>query len=141
MLSVLRFSNKPIVHNFFASYHGHSLADSHAAAVKKVLHSEYNHSQVQRFSPNLMAIYWGPTNAGDVSNLITRACANTQVHVFPHIHRDPELKPKVRRIERIKAHHCFVYTGAYCFKSILSAGTKFEQFTFLHISTKSLQNT
>ena len=69
-LSTYRFSAKPIIHHFFASYHGHSLADAHAASIKKVLHSQYNTSQLQRFSPNTSALYWGPANAKDFSSLL-----------------------------------------------------------------------
>jgi hypothetical protein len=117
-LSMNRFSNKPIIHNFFASYHGHSLADSHAAAIKKVLRSQYQVSQLQRFSSCTSALYWGPINAEEFSALLSHACPNTQLHTFPSIDRDPTLKPRVSAIDQIKSKHCFVYTAGRCAASV-----------------------
>jgi hypothetical protein len=113
-LSICRFSHKPIIHHFFASYHGHSLADSHAAAIKRVLHSQYNTSQLQRFSPNTSALYWGPVNASEFAVLLSHACSNTQIHVFPSIDRDPLLKPMCSAVPEIKKNHCFVYVNGIC---------------------------
>jgi len=113
-LSTHRFSGKRITHNFFASYHGHSLADSHAASIKRVLHSQYSTSQIQRFSPSTSALYWGPTNATDFSALLSHACSNTQIHIFPHIDRDPKLKPNISSIDAIKKQHSFMYEAGTC---------------------------
>jgi hypothetical protein len=57
-LSTHRFSNKRISHPFFASYHGHSLADAHAASIKRFIRTDYKMSQLQRFDTTTMAIYW-----------------------------------------------------------------------------------
>ena len=113
-LSNTRFGGKPILHHFFASYHGHSLADSHAASIKKVLHTQYNTSQLQRFSPCTSALYWGPANATDFASLLRHACTDTTIHVFPTIDRDPALKPNVQAIKHIKSQHCFVFAGGLC---------------------------
>src|SRR5690606_18493186 len=94
--------------------HGHSLADSHAAAVKKVLRTQYNTSQLQRLCPSALALYWGPANAAEVSSLLHTACSNTQPMVFPFVDRDEQLKPNVRSIKGIKSKHCFVYQGGTC---------------------------
>src|SRR4051812_29500003 len=94
-LSTYRFNRKPIYHHFFASYHGHSLADGHAASIKRVLHTQYNTSQLQRFSPTTSALYWGPSNANDFGLLLQQSCDKTKIHIFPTINRDPKLKPNV----------------------------------------------
>jgi len=129
-LSTHKFSGKRITHNFFASYHGHSLADSHAASIKRVLHSEYHTSQIQRFSSFTSALYWGPTNANEFSSLLTRGCSNTQIHIFPHIDRDPKLKPRISSIKEIKKKHCFVYEANTCRafeETKMGAGEAFSQ--------------
>jgi hypothetical protein len=120
-LSTYCFDKKTILHNFFASYHGHSLADSHAAAIKKALHTQYNTSQIQRFSPTASALYWGPSNATEFAALLAHACANTHIHVFSSIDRDPKLKPDVSSIKHIKSQHCFVYQDGLCASAATSS--------------------
>jgi hypothetical protein len=44
-LSQTHFAKRRISHHFFASYHGHSLADAHAASIKRLIRTEYNMSQ------------------------------------------------------------------------------------------------
>lgn len=129
-LSTQRFSGKPILHHFFASYHGHSLADAQAAVMKRALHSQYNVSQLQRLSPTVSALYWGPANASDLAALIAHACPNTQCCVFPHIDRDPLLKPRVSHIEAIKSKHCFVYANGKCAAASDSACAVSTAFSF-----------
>jgi hypothetical protein len=130
-LSVNRFSNKPIIHNFFASYHGHSLADSHAAAIKRVLRSQYTTSQIQRFSPNTSALYWGPANAPEFASLLSHACPNTQLYIFPRIDRNPLLKPNCSAVDEIKKKHCFVYAGGNCAASVDSSLAPKQPFSFV----------
>ena len=112
-LSDMKFNKKPIIHNFFAAYHGHSLADSHAASVKRVLKTQYDVSSLVRMCPNVKAIYWGPANAQEYSTLLSQ-CSNTQVHVIPHVDRDPALKPTLAPLDSIKSKHCFVYFAGLC---------------------------
>jgi len=114
VLSILRFHKKRITHHFFASYHGHSLADSHAAIIKRVVLSQYQFSQFQRFSAATFALYWGPSTAHELAQLISQGCSNTRVHVLPDIDRDKERKPQIQGINSIKIMHCFQYQDGVC---------------------------
>ena len=129
-LSTNLFDSKLITHNFFASYHGHSLADAHAASIKRVLHSQYNTSQLQRLTPTTSALYWGPANASDFSALLSHACSLTQVYVFPHIDRDPTLKPQVSHVPGIKSKHCLIYASGTCAAANDSVDASAEPFFF-----------
>lgn len=113
-LSTHRFNGKLILHNFFGSYHGHSLADGHAATIKRVLRTEYNTSKLQRISPRTTSLYWGPSSCDQYKALIEHTCTATSVHVFESIDRDEKLKPKVGKLDDIKKKHCFVYLGGIC---------------------------
>lgn len=113
-LSMYNFNMKPICHNFFGSYHGHSLADGHAASIKRVLHTEYHTSALQRLTPSTVALYWGPSTCDHYKELIERACNATKVHIFPSIDRDPLLRPAIHAIDQIKKKHCFVYVTGVC---------------------------
>jgi len=128
-LSTARFAGKRISHHFFASYHGHSLADSHAASIKRVIRNEYTMSQLQRFNQTTLAIYWGPTGAVELSALL-RKCRDTQILVFPHIDRDPLLKPDPHKLVRIKRQHCFDYEKGTCYSAELSMGAEKKLFSF-----------
>lgn len=112
--SLKKFALQKVSHNFFASYHGHSLADSHAASIKKALHTQYNTSQLQRLCPTVMEVYWGPATAEEFGCLVGHAVANTQVHVFPSIDRDDDNKPDIQPLKDIKKKHCFVYHNGQC---------------------------
>jgi len=112
-LSMNRFNRKRIAHNFFASYHGHSLADSHAAAIKRILRRQYNVSVMQRFSTTTAAIYWGPASAEEFGALLQYA-TESQIHLFPSIDRDPLLKPNILPLNEIKKHHSFIYENGLC---------------------------
>ena len=63
-LSELRFGQKRISHHFFASYHGHSLADGHAAVIKRAPHTRYKMTQLERLTKNPTAT-WGPATVDD----------------------------------------------------------------------------
>jgi hypothetical protein len=129
-LSCCRFAARRISHHFFASYHGHSLADGHAASIKRVLRSEYNTSQLQRFNSADMAIYWGPANAQEMGRLLQRKCGQTQIWIFPEIDRDPALKPDPVPLVHIKRQHCFDYVGGLCYAAERSAGAEKKRFVF-----------
>ena len=129
-LSVHRFNNKRITHHFFASYHGHSLADSHAASIKRVIRTEYKMSQLQRFDTTTLAIYWGPADAAAVGRLIKK-CSNTEMCVIPNIDRDPALKPDPLPLVHIKRQHRFDYENGLCYRSERSDGTEKVLFSFL----------
>jgi hypothetical protein len=120
-LSNHRFDSRRITHHFFASYHGHSLADAHAASIKRVIRTDYNYSQLQRFAHAALAIYWGPENAVAMSQLLKKCC-NTEIAVFPSIDRDPALKPDPSKIVHIKRQHRFDYEQGKCYSSELSVG-------------------
>jgi len=128
-LSVHKCNNKRISHHFFASYHGHSLADAHAASIKRNIRTEYNMSQLQRFDTSTLAIYWGPENAAALGRLISK-CSNTEICVIPHIDRDPALKPDPIPLVHIKRQHRFDYENGLCYRSELSEGTEKKRFSF-----------
>lgn len=128
-LSTHRFNNKRISHHFFASYHGHSLADAHAASIKRLIRTEYNMSQLQRFDTTLLAIYWGPEDAVQLGGLLKK-CSDTQICVFPHIDRDPALKPDPSKVHHIKRQHRFDYENGQCFCAELSEGAFKKLVTF-----------
>ena len=56
-------TKKKITHNFFAAYHGHSLADAHAAKGKQAIKYEYIHSQQTRMKNINKNTYWGPRSS------------------------------------------------------------------------------
>jgi hypothetical protein len=128
-LSTNRFAQRRISHHFFASYHGHSLADAHAAILKRTLRTEYNTSQLQRFNSTVTAVYWGPADAAQLGDLLQR-CSDTQVYVLPHIDRDPALKPNPFPIPHIKQQHRLDFAGGKCYYSELSAGALKKLFSF-----------
>jgi hypothetical protein len=127
--STQRFGNKRISHHFFASSHGHSLADAHAAAIKKILRSEYHQSQLQRFSPVLSEIHWGPASALQFGKLLQK-CAKTEYCVIPWIDRDPALKPNPLPLVKIKRQHRFDYEDGKCYAAELSAAALKKLFSF-----------
>jgi hypothetical protein len=127
--STQRFGNKRISHHFFACYHGHSLADAHAAAIKKILRSEYHQSQLQRFSPVLSEIHWGPASALQFGKLLQK-CAKTEYCVIPWIDRDPALKPNPLPLVKIKRQHRFDYEDGKCYAAELSAAALKKLFSF-----------
>ena len=86
-LSKNKFGQKRISHHFFASCHGHSLADAHAASIKRSLRTDYNRSQLQRFSTTDLAVYWGPEDAVQLASVVSRCC-KTMALVIPYIDRD-----------------------------------------------------
>jgi hypothetical protein len=130
-LSTLRFDKKRITHHFFASYHGHSLADSHAATIKRVLRSQYNLSQMQRLCADTFVLFWGPANALELAPLLAHVGSNTRVHVLPNIDRDKERKPAIQGINLIKSKHCFRYQGGLCYAAELSWDDQpSQQFSF-----------
>jgi hypothetical protein len=128
-LSQTLFSQRRISHHFFASYHGHSLADGHAATIKRLIRTEYNMSQLQRFDTTTLALYWGPADASAVGRLIKKG-VNTEICVIPKIDRDPALKPDPVSLVHIKQQHCFDYKEGLCFRSERSAGTEKKRFSF-----------
>lgn len=128
-LSQKRFAGKRISHHFFASYHGHSLADSHAASIKRVLRNEFQQSQLQRFNETTLAVLWGPANAQEMSVAMKR-CKDTQIVVFRHIDRDPELKPDPQSLVQIKRQHRFDYEKGLCYAAEPSAGAERTLFSF-----------
>ena len=129
VLSGLRFSQKPIRHHFFASYHGHSMADAHAAAVKRTLRSAYSISELQRITRQATA-GWGPASAADLAVLLPDACANTQVKVYPTIDREWKQKEDVCAIPAIKSYHCFEYQGGQCKAFVRTGDSNSISFTF-----------
>jgi len=112
-LSQLRFDEKPIEHHFFASMHGHSLADAHAAVIKRALKQEYKLSEMRRTTHHQEASF-GPSTIVHVAAVLRARCQNTQVIVYDEIDRDNERRPDVSAIPRIKSYHCFAYMNGSC---------------------------
>jgi hypothetical protein len=129
-LSQTHFAKRRISHHFFASYHGHSLADAHAASIKRLIRTEYNMSQLQRFDTTTLAMYWGPEDAAAVGRLIKKS-RNTEICVIPQIDRDPKLKPDPQPLVHIKQQHRYDYENGLCFRSERSAGTEKKLFSFV----------
>jgi hypothetical protein len=127
-LSELRFDHKQIHHHFFASYHGHSLADAHAALIKRSLNQRYKISQFERVTEDENAT-WGPATIDDVAAILKNNCSNTEVHIFKDIDRNHERKPDILPIPSIKSYHWFGYTEGRCMAFPLtnsSSGTTFS---------------
>ena len=118
-LSNLRFHGKRISHHFFPSYHGHSLADAHAAIIKRMLHSRYVETELERMA-YLEEATRGPTNIQDMASLIRARCADTQVHVFDQIEREDDHKPPIDSLQAIKSKHCFTYQNNECYALVKS---------------------
>lgn len=129
VLSRCKFASKRITHHFFAAYHGHSLADAHAAAVKRTLRSAYHTSELERIS-RLPTATWGPASAADLAALLHEANANTSVKVYPDIDRNGEQKPNVRAIPGIKSYHCFEYFQGECRAFVHTGDAQSTPFTF-----------
>ncbi|MDR3548545.1 MAG: hypothetical protein P4M11_09845 [Candidatus Pacebacteria bacterium] len=127
-LSCLRFDNKPIIHNFFASYHGHSLADGHAAVVKRCLHTRYLLTELERATHQANAS-WGPSNVDEVADLIRANCENTEVVVFKD-DRDQEKKPQVRQVPEIKTLYSLTYEKGKCFGKVKTGYPGIKEFSF-----------
>jgi hypothetical protein len=135
-LSTCYFNKKKITHNFFASYHGHSLADSHAGRDKQVIKSEYLSSQQSRMNigaNSSQQIYWGPASANDIQIILQNKIENTTAIVLTDIDRDPELKPKVAGLVNIKQYHCFIYQHNLCKMHELTADEKPLYFRFQYL--------
>jgi hypothetical protein len=129
MLSTMRFSNKRIEHHFFVSYHGHSLADGHAAVVKRALLARYKQSELARMVSTGSQPDVGPQTSSDLVELL-KTWANTQPYLLPCIYRDPWLKPKVRHIPSIKTMHALRYEGGKNWRAESSADPQWQQFFF-----------
>jgi hypothetical protein len=113
-LSSFYFNNKRICHHFFASYHGHSLADAHAATDKRILRAAYNASQHDRKAVTEERINFGPSSAEELEPLFQISSSRSFVYCIPHINRDPELRPPINPLSLIKSKHCFVYENGTC---------------------------
>ena len=113
-LSSAYFSNKLIAHNFFASYHGHSQADSHAAADKRLLRAAYNTSELQRKVVTEDPISWGPSSGTALSSLLTENASRTQAFYLSSIPRDAGIKPNIAGVNLIKSKHRFEYVEGTC---------------------------
>jgi hypothetical protein len=128
-LSFFRFGGQRISHHFFASYHGHSLADTHAASIKQVTRTEYIASQQQR-AQGSPASNWGPTSAADLEPILTQHCQDTRVYVLNDIDRGERLKPNIRGLHSIKKQHSFTYEKGTCKASKLTNKGKVRLFGF-----------
>jgi len=113
-LSSSCFDGKLIAHNFFASYHGHSLADSHAAVDKRLLRAAYNTSELSRRTVSEEPISWGPSSAAALVPVFSENAARTQAFHLPSIPRNAALKPNIAGINLIKSKHRFEYAEGTC---------------------------
>jgi hypothetical protein len=128
-LAVQYFDKRRISHHFFASYHGHSLADAHAASIKRFIRTDYKMSQLQRFDTTTLAIYCTPED-GVALGRVLQKCSNTEVCVIPGIDRDPGLKPDPFSLVHIKRQHRFDYENGRCFSAERSEGALKKLFSF-----------
>jgi hypothetical protein len=115
-LSLLRFDKKRISHHFFASYHGHSLADGHAAVIKRAIHTQYKASEHQRLQQNPSAT-WGPATVEQIATIMQENCKDTTVQVFTDIHREDTIKQQIKPIKCIKRMHSMTYFAGVCWAS------------------------
>lgn len=132
-LSSSRFGGKRIAHHFFTSYHGHSLADAHAATGKRLLRNALHASEQQRAALSEADPYWGPGSAADLAHLLCSQASHTEAIHLPSIHRDEGTKPDVLPLRDLKQYHSFVYEANACRefdRSNDGAGYPFS-FTFL----------
>ena len=65
-----------IQYNFFISYHGHSIADSHAGHIKGVLLREFLNSQQDRRDGKEN---WGPNNGQTTATALMSNVSHTYV--------------------------------------------------------------
>lgn len=122
-LSNKLFQQQKIQHNFFASYHGHSLADSHAGHDKQLVKSEYIKSQQERmrlFDDFTAKINYGPASAHQIADLLNQNLSHTTAIVLDNINRDPATKPKVKSLPNIKQFHSFEYQNHQCCANYLT---------------------
>jgi hypothetical protein len=100
--------NKTIHYNFFISYHGHSIADSHAGHIKRVLLREFLSSQQDRKDGKEN---WGPYDGQTTATRLMSNVSHTYVVQLDKIERETEQihKPNVKPLNGIKQYHCFVY--------------------------------
>jgi hypothetical protein len=143
-LSTLRFDKKPITHNFFASYHGHSFADGHAAVVKRTPLSELqrttalpgatwgpsNVNEIAELIRGSCQNTWGPSNVNEVADLIRENGENTEVVVFNQIDRDDKDKPQVKRVPEIKTLHSLTHKDGECFGKVRTDYPGIKPFAF-----------
>jgi hypothetical protein len=112
VLSTQFFDGKLIAHNFFASYHGHSLADAHASVAKRALRAAYNISEHQRKHTGDVA--FGPASAEELITLLRGKATRTHAFHLRRIPRDIRLKPNIAPLNLIKSKHRFVYEDGQC---------------------------
>ena len=130
------FQGKRITHNFFAAYHGHSLADSHAGRDKQVIKAEYlssQHSRLQLLPLSARPVYWGPSSARDVQIILQKKIENTTAVVLADIDRDPQLKPAVAGLPNIKQYHSFFYENNRCYMAELTNDGNPTSFRFQYL--------
>src|ERR1700720_4300575 len=80
---------------FFISYHGHSIADSHAGHIKRVLLREFLSSQQDRKDGKEN---WGPNNGQTTATTLMSNMSHTYVVQLDRIERETEQihKPNVK---------------------------------------------
>jgi hypothetical protein len=100
--------NRFIHYNFFVSYHGHNIADSHAGHIKRVLLREFLSSQQDRKDGKEN---WGPSNAATTATTLMENVSHTYVIQLDKIARETDQahKPNVTAMNGIKSYHSFVY--------------------------------
>ena len=102
-----------IHHHFFASHHGHSIADGHAGIIKQLIYhtflaNEGNRKCVLSTSISRANMHDGPVTAPEVRQLLQeQGPPDTYVYVLHSIPRDH--KPKPKPVPHIKSYHHFHY--------------------------------
>jgi hypothetical protein len=128
-LSFLRFDKQRITHHFFASYHGHSLADGHAAVIKRALHAKYQSSEHDRHLHRSSAT-WGPATIEEVKEILEENCKDTTVIIFKDIDREDNIKKQVKAIKHIKRMHSMTYFQGVCWGSDVTNDSQRIEFSF-----------
>lgn len=109
LISQLSIKHNRLIHyNFFVSYHGHNIADSHAGHIKRVLLREFLSSQQDRRDGKEN---WGPNDGVTTATTLMENVSHTYVIQLEKIARETEQahKPNVKPMNGIKSYHSFVY--------------------------------
>lgn len=101
-------SNKSIVYNFFASYHGSGLWDAHFAKNNAAVRHFLIYMEGLR-SKRISSDFSPLSELKKLAQLLLQSLDNTKVYILTNIDRDPSLKPNIKGIRDIQSHHCFQF--------------------------------
>jgi hypothetical protein len=99
-----------INHNFFPSYHGHSLADGHAGTLKSCAKKLNIWTEGERLKG--FPCMKGPQSASELAGQLQTKMKNTKMVVFDKVDRQPRLKPAekdLEKLDKIKSFHWMIF--------------------------------